>query len=160
MLLYILHQCNAVPYSAGLVPQAGTKLDIFAGCSYYSQILPPSGTKDAAILDMCSSWVSHYPKGYKLGKISGETLALYRFCQPAPEYIVSLNWMKCMPPLYNVHLLYITLGICILSLQKHCPMQFQLLRMYLRLLNVRFSRGCCWAHSITWLDITTRRIAV
>lgn len=23
------------------------------------------------MLDMCSSWISHYPKGYKLGRISG-----------------------------------------------------------------------------------------
>eukprot|EP00891_Asterochloris_glomerata_P009955 jgi/Astpho2/9955/Aster-06659 len=35
------------------------------------QVLPPSGTQDAAVLDMCSSWISHYPKGYKLGRISG-----------------------------------------------------------------------------------------
>ena len=140
MLFYILHQCNAVLCSAGLVPQAGTKLDIFAGCSYYSQILPPSGTKDAAILDMCSSWVSHYPKGYKLGRISGEPLALYRFCQPAPEYIVSLNWMRCMPPLYNIQLLYTTLSISILSLKKHCPMRFQLLLMCFQLLNVLVGR--------------------
>lgn len=40
---------------------------------YYSQVLPPSGTKDAAILDMCSSWVSHYPKDYSLGRISGKS---------------------------------------------------------------------------------------
>jgi len=38
---------------------------------YYSKVLPPSGAEDAAILDMCSSWVSHYPKGYKLGRIAG-----------------------------------------------------------------------------------------
>ena len=35
------------------------------------QVLPPSGTQDAAVLDMCSSWISHYPKNYKLGRISG-----------------------------------------------------------------------------------------
>lgn len=40
-------------------------------CRYYGKVLPPSGTEDAAILDMCSSWVSHYPKGYKLGRIAG-----------------------------------------------------------------------------------------
>ena len=38
---------------------------------YYGQVLPPSGSEDAAILDMCSSWVSHYPKGYKLARIAG-----------------------------------------------------------------------------------------
>lgn len=38
---------------------------------HYETVLPPSGTQDAAVLDMCSSWISHYPKGYKLGRISG-----------------------------------------------------------------------------------------
>ena len=38
---------------------------------YYSQVLPPSGSEGAAVLDMCSSWVSHYPKGYKLPRIAG-----------------------------------------------------------------------------------------
>ena len=30
---------------------------------YYGAILPPPGT--GAVLDLCSSWTSHYPKGYK-----------------------------------------------------------------------------------------------
>lgn len=38
---------------------------------YYAKVFPPSGNKDVAILDICSSWVSHYPKGYTAGKISG-----------------------------------------------------------------------------------------
>ena len=36
---------------------------------YYSQTLP-SG-KDVAVLDVCSSWISHYPQGYTAGKITG-----------------------------------------------------------------------------------------
>ena len=40
-------------------------------CRYYEKALPPSGSKDVAILDMCSSWISHYPKGYSAGKITG-----------------------------------------------------------------------------------------
>ena len=36
---------------------------------YYSQVLP-SG-KDIAVLDMCSSWISHYPQGYTAGKVTG-----------------------------------------------------------------------------------------
>ena len=48
---------------------------------YYSRVLPPSGTEDAAVLDMCSSWVSHYPEGYKLGRISGDpSLFVERHC--------------------------------------------------------------------------------
>jgi hypothetical protein len=38
---------------------------------YYSEVLPPSNTPGVAILDMCSSWVSHYPPGYKQEKIVG-----------------------------------------------------------------------------------------
>lgn len=38
---------------------------------YYQQVLPPSGTPGTAILDMCSSWISHYPKGYKADRIAG-----------------------------------------------------------------------------------------
>lgn len=38
---------------------------------YYSEVFPPSGNKDVALLDLCSSWVSHYPKGYTAGRIVG-----------------------------------------------------------------------------------------
>ncbi|KAL3535631.1 hypothetical protein ACH5RR_004092 [Cinchona calisaya] len=38
---------------------------------YYSEALPPSNTTGVAVLDMCSSWVSHYPKGYKQDRIVG-----------------------------------------------------------------------------------------
>merc|ERR1712032_450287 len=30
-----------------------------------------SGQKDVAILDICSSWISHLPKGYTAGRIAG-----------------------------------------------------------------------------------------
>lgn len=39
---------------------------------FYGQVFPASGRDDVAILDMCSSWISHYPKGYKAGKVVGE----------------------------------------------------------------------------------------
>ena len=105
-----LHQCDAVLYfyNVGLVPHTHTKYYYtFAGCRHYSQVLPPSGTKDAAVLDMCSSWVSHYPKGYKLGRISGESLDLYRLCQPALERIASCSWIRCMLLLQTEHFLFI-----------------------------------------------------
>lgn len=40
-------------------------------CRYYGEVLPAAGSKDAAVLDICSSWVSHYPEGYTAGRISG-----------------------------------------------------------------------------------------
>ena len=39
---------------------------------YYSKVFPASGSEDTALLDVCSSWISHYPKDYKAGRISGE----------------------------------------------------------------------------------------
>lgn len=55
-------------------PRFVTHIDdgaINALTQYYASVFPPSGQKDTAILDLCSSWISHYPKGYKAGKISG-----------------------------------------------------------------------------------------
>ncbi|KAM3350539.1 hypothetical protein ACQJBY_022953 [Aegilops geniculata] len=62
---------DTVFYSA---PRFVTHIDdpaIRALTKYYSQVLPPSNTPGVAILDMCSSWVSHYPVGYKQEKIVG-----------------------------------------------------------------------------------------
>ncbi|XP_062219457.1 uncharacterized protein LOC133919167 isoform X2 [Phragmites australis] len=56
------------------VPRFVTHIDdqaIRALTEYYSEVLPPSNTPGVAILDMCSSWVSHYPPGYKQEKIVG-----------------------------------------------------------------------------------------
>jgi len=55
-------------------PRFVTHIDdqaIAAITSYYEETLPKSGSQDVAILDMCSSWVSHYPSGYKAGRIAG-----------------------------------------------------------------------------------------
>lgn len=35
------------------------------------QVFPKGGGDNVALLDICSSWVSHYPKDYKAGRISG-----------------------------------------------------------------------------------------
>jgi len=55
-------------------PRFVTHIDdsaIKALTKYYSQVFPASGSDDVAILDVCSSWISHYPKGYTAGRISG-----------------------------------------------------------------------------------------
>ncbi|XP_027176822.1 uncharacterized protein LOC113775961 isoform X1 [Coffea eugenioides] len=55
-------------------PRFVTHIDdpaIAALTKYYSEVLPPSNTPGVAVLDMCSSWVSHYPKGYKQDRIVG-----------------------------------------------------------------------------------------
>jgi SAM-dependent methyltransferase len=58
-------------YSA---PRFVTHIDdaaIAALTEFYADVFPPSGTPDAALLDICSSWISHYPKGYTAGRVAG-----------------------------------------------------------------------------------------
>lgn len=38
---------------------------------FYAETFPPSGSQDAALLDICSSWISHYPRGYTAGRVAG-----------------------------------------------------------------------------------------
>ena len=38
---------------------------------FYASAFPPSGAPGTALLDICSSWISHYPKGYKADRIAG-----------------------------------------------------------------------------------------
>ncbi|XVF49025.1 hypothetical protein PTKIN_Ptkin03bG0235800 [Pterospermum kingtungense] len=55
-------------------PRFVTHIDdpaIAALTKYYSEVFPPSKTPGVSILDMCSSWVSHFPKGYKQERIVG-----------------------------------------------------------------------------------------
>jgi SAM-dependent methyltransferase len=57
-------------YSA---PRFVTHIDdaaIAALTKYYAEVFPPSGS-GAALLDVCSSWISHYPKGYQAGRVVG-----------------------------------------------------------------------------------------
>ena len=58
-------------YSA---PRFVTHIDdaaIGALTAYYARVFPASGRTDTALLDICSSWISHYPAGYTAGRISG-----------------------------------------------------------------------------------------
>ena len=62
---------DSVFYSA---PRFVTHIDdaaIGALTKYYAAAFPPSGRADTALLDICSSWISHYPPGYTAGRISG-----------------------------------------------------------------------------------------
>lgn len=55
-------------------PRFVTHIDdmaIKALTEFYETSFPKSGTPGTALLDMCSSWISHYPKGYKADRISG-----------------------------------------------------------------------------------------
>ncbi|KAJ4708627.1 S-adenosyl-L-methionine-dependent methyltransferase [Melia azedarach] len=56
------------------IPRFVTHIDdpaIAALTKYYSEVFPPSNTPGVSILDMCSSWVSHFPRGYKQDRIVG-----------------------------------------------------------------------------------------
>lgn len=46
-------------------------LAIAALTKYYSKVFPPTNTPGVSILDMCSSWVSHFPAGYKQERVVG-----------------------------------------------------------------------------------------
>lgn len=55
-------------------PRFVTHIDdkaIGAVTKWYGANFPASGQKDVAILDMCSSWISHFPQGYTAGRICG-----------------------------------------------------------------------------------------
>ncbi|KAL9443750.1 hypothetical protein AB3S75_017015 [Citrus x aurantiifolia] len=55
-------------------PRFVTHIDdpaIAALTKYYSEVFPPSNTPGVSILDLCSSWVSHFPPGYKQDRIVG-----------------------------------------------------------------------------------------
>lgn len=55
-------------------PRLVTHIDdpaIRALTNYYSQVFPASNTPGACLLDLCSSWVSHFPAGYKQDRIVG-----------------------------------------------------------------------------------------
>ncbi|CAL0332216.1 unnamed protein product [Lupinus luteus] len=55
-------------------PRFVTHIDdpaIAALTKYYSAVFPPSNTPGVSILDMCSSWVSHFPSGYKQERVVG-----------------------------------------------------------------------------------------
>ncbi|XP_057968070.1 uncharacterized protein LOC131157740 [Malania oleifera] len=55
-------------------PRFVTHIDdpaIAALTRYYSKVFPPSNTPGVCLLDMCSSWVSHFPAGYKQDRVVG-----------------------------------------------------------------------------------------
>lgn len=55
-------------------PRFVTHIDDFAISAltkYYSVLFPPSNTPGSCLLDLCSSWVSHYPSGYRQDRIVG-----------------------------------------------------------------------------------------
>ncbi|KAF8034093.1 hypothetical protein BT93_C0391 [Corymbia citriodora subsp. variegata] len=55
-------------------PRFVTHIDdpaIAALTMFYSRVLPPSNSPGVSILDICSSWISHYPAGYKQERIVG-----------------------------------------------------------------------------------------
>ncbi|KAG6556353.1 hypothetical protein Mapa_002296 [Marchantia paleacea] len=55
-------------------PRFVTHIDdpaIKALSQYYASVFPPSNTPGVVMLDMCSSWISHYPNNYKQDVIVG-----------------------------------------------------------------------------------------
>lgn len=84
-------------------PRFVTHIDdpaIRALTKYYTTALPASNTPGVAVLDMCSSWISHYPKGYKQERIVGLGLneAELKKNEVLTEYVVQdLNVNPILP---------------------------------------------------------------
>ena len=83
-------------------PRFVTHIDdgaIGALTKYYEKAFPASGQKDVAILDMCSSWISHFPQGYSAGRITG--------CgaHPRPKVLarrlLAARWLSALPPYWQ-----------------------------------------------------------
>ena len=85
-------------------PRFVTHIDdaaITATSSFYeTNVLPPPGNKDTAVLDLCSSWISHYPKGFTAGRVVGLGMvaAELRANPQLTEYVVQdLNASPRLP---------------------------------------------------------------
>ena len=65
---------------------------------YYSKVFPASGSEDTALLDVCSSWISHYPKDYKAGRISGEERERERQTEGGGRWLFVFNLFFSSPP--------------------------------------------------------------
>lgn len=84
-------------------PRFVTHIDdaaIRALTKYYETALPPPNTPGTAVLDMCSSWISHYPRNYKQERIVGMGLneEELKRNQVLSEYVVQdLNVNTSLP---------------------------------------------------------------
>jgi len=55
-------------------PRFVTHIDdkaIAALSGYYKEIFPSGSNEDVAVLDLCSSWISHFPQGFQCGRVAG-----------------------------------------------------------------------------------------
>ncbi|GKC84333.1 S-adenosyl-L-methionine-dependent methyltransferases superfamily protein [Tanacetum coccineum] len=57
-------------------PRFVTHIDdlAIAALTKYYKVFPPSNTSSVVLLDMCNSWISHFPLGYKQERIVGTGL--------------------------------------------------------------------------------------
>merc|ERR1711924_220526 len=57
---------------------------------YYEEIFPgPGPNEDVAVLDLCSSWISHFPKNFKAGRVSGLGMNAEELRQRGPDRVRS-----------------------------------------------------------------------
>lgn len=67
---------------------------------FYGTVFPASGQDDIAVMDICSSWVSHYPPGYKAGRVValGMNEEELKANKEVTEYVVhDLNLEPALP---------------------------------------------------------------
>ncbi|KDP33820.1 hypothetical protein JCGZ_07391 [Jatropha curcas] len=105
-------------------PRFVTHIDdpaIAALTKYYSEVFPPSNTPGVSILDMCSSWVSHFPKGYKQERIVGQGMNEEELKQNPvlTEYIVQDLNLNPKLPFKDNSFDVITNVVCLFFLSPH-----------------------------------------
>lgn len=137
-------------------PRFVTHIDdpaINALTKFYSSVFPPSNTPGVAFLDLCSSWVSHYPKGYKQDRIVGMGMnedELRRNPILTEHIIQDLN-VNPKVPLEDNSFDVITNAVSVDYLNKPLDV-FQEMRRVLKpggLAIMSFSNRCFWTKAIS-----------
>lgn len=104
---------------------------------FYSRSFPASDTPGTALLDLCSSWISHYPKGYKAERVVGLGMNAEELRKNAqltesvvqdlnkdprlPFEVSSLKRFLLLSPLSFFSLLHLTLFLSFLSSRPRKP---------------------------------------
>ncbi|KHG24340.1 ubiE [Gossypium arboreum] len=148
-------------------PRFVTHIDdaaIAALTKYYSEVFPPSNTPGVSILDMCSSWVSHFPKGYKQERVVGmgmneeelkrnpvSTIFLLTFLLVLTEYVVQDLNLKPKLPFEDNSFDVITNVVSVDYLTKPLDVFKEMCRILKPggLAIMSFSNRCFWTKAIS-----------
>ncbi|KAL6274509.1 hypothetical protein ACE6H2_025201 [Prunus campanulata] len=137
-------------------PRFVTHIDdpaIAALTKYYSKVFPPSNSPGVSILDMCSSWVSHFPPGYKQERIVGMGMNEEELKRNPvlTEYVVQDLNVNPKLPFYDNSFDVITNVVSVDYITKPLDV-FKEMRRILKpggLAIMSFSNRCFWTKAIS-----------